>query len=127
MLQSLLDEASGRWTGCNWRTAMGPQKLNLQGMRSSHAQILASATSGSESAAWDEAAAFLAIVESDAKKAESAARRAVALMQSGHQADAILEASKAVDLEAKHRVPVIWVAVRDAIQTLATSANTDCP
>ncbi len=107
--------AVGRWTGCDWETAFGTQKLNLKGIQSRQARLLANVTSEVEAICWAEAALFLEQVEQDAGEAERSARKAVELLANGYPTEAIAAIDRAILLEAKYRDPVVWLPVRDAI------------
>lgn len=113
--QRLYEIACDQWTGCNWRTAFGPLRLNLMGMRSRQATLMAEATSGEESAAWSDAVDFLSRVENDSRLACNAARCAVVLAAKGEMLEAIAEADRAVALEAKYHDPVVWSPLRNAL------------
>jgi len=114
-IQQHYEAAVGQWTGCNWQTAFGPKKLNLQGILARQASLLAEATSGEETAAWDDAERWLLQVEADAKTAAKHGENAVMLLASGHRDDAIAEADKAVALESRYRESLFWKPFRDTI------------
>src|SRR5262245_26548095 len=56
-------QQAGKWTGCAWRTCFGKSELDLNGMNSAQARIMARATSGPEAADWRAAVQWLAQVE----------------------------------------------------------------
>ena len=113
--QQLYDAAIKQWTGCNWRTDLGPLRLNLMGIHSRQARLIAEATSGEESVAWEEATKFLSQVEVDSRAASKAAENAIRLIAEGKLAEAIADAERAIALEAKYREPKVWKPLRDAI------------
>lgn len=107
--------ATGQWWGCNWQTQYGPRKLNLLDVWSRQARLIADATSGDESSAWEAATAYLRDVEFDAAAAERAAENAVSLVRRGQWRAALTAIEKAVALETKYRQSVVWRSVRDEI------------
>ncbi len=110
-----------RWCGCDWPTVFGPLKFNLDGVNSRHARILAEATSGQESLAWEAAAAWLIELERDAQTARLAAAWSLSLAESGQLVEALLQADQAVSLEAKYREPITWKPLRSLIAELTKS------
>lgn len=107
--------ATTQWWGCNWRTQYGPRKLNLIDVRSRQARLIADATSGGESSAWDAASTYLRNVEMDAAAAEVAAAEAVSLVRRGLWESALAFSDSAVALETKYRQSVTWRPLRDEI------------
>ena len=73
----------GRWKGCNWPTEFGGRKLNLNGLKSSQAALMAGATAGPERADWRRAMDWLMRVEEDAREAEKQAKLAADLAVQG--------------------------------------------
>ncbi len=67
--------ASQKWIGCNWPTCFGPRLLNLNGLFSRQAILLAEATAGNESSDWLDAAQWLETVEKDARSAMQLAQQ----------------------------------------------------
>ncbi|MDA8744401.1 hypothetical protein N9N28_07205 [Rubripirellula amarantea] len=114
-LQRVFDHLCDQWTGCNWKTAVGPLRLNLKNVRARQARLISEATSGDESAAWNLAMEFLASIENDALAARKSAETAMALMCLGKTDEAIAMVDRAVELEAKYRDPVVWTLLRDAV------------
>ncbi len=119
-LTRIYEETSGRWTGCDWPTTFGPQRLDLNGIRSTDARALAAVA---DSDTWREAAGWLARVERNAEKAELAAAAAVAAAQAGDWAEASRQARHAWVLEfvtgrPLHRSDVpTWHALAQAART----------
>ncbi len=112
--------AVNQWLGCDWQTAFGARRLDLNGMRSDQTRILSDATSGDESKAWEEATAWLEQVDQDALGAQAAASLAVTHFENQHFAKAIEQIDLAVALEAKYRKPVTWTVLRELL--IAASA-----
>jgi hypothetical protein len=106
--ERIIRRAASRWTGCNWQTEFGPLRLNLMGMRSRQASLMAEATPGEESAAWQHAAQFLLAVEADAESAATVGQNAVRLLAEGRRGEAIEQAKRAVALESKYRPSEAW-------------------
>ena len=116
--------AAGRWTGCDWPTRFGEAELDLNGMRSDKALLMARATAGAESARWRDAARWLARVEQDARTAGEAARAAVALVGAGDLAAALEQARFACTLEAGYPHPPVWQPLRLAIEATLSDGPT---
>lgn len=114
-IDSAFAQATGVWWGCNWKTEHGPRKLKLCDLRSRHARLIADATSGAESRSWMLASEYLAEVESDASRAESAAAKAMSLVVEGKWDEALSALELAVALESKYRISVTWKPLRDEI------------
>lgn len=114
-LSEALLSALGRWTGCDWETTFGERRLNLSGMRSRQARLLADVTSTIEANYWVEATLYLQHVERDAADAEELARRAIQCLTDGHAEAALTAICRAVMIEAKYREPTVWTPLRDAI------------
>lgn len=122
------ESGRGQWRGCQWSIIYGPQQLNLKGMNSRQARILANATAGLESKVWQEAASWLESVERDAQTAEAEAHRAVKLAAAGQLADAEKHAQRACQLEHSYRHTSVWTKLNQAIeQTIRESQSTDSP
>src|SRR5436305_13011804 len=92
----------GRWRGCDWPTAFGRGRLDLNGLKASQATLMARATSGAEAADWQAAARWLAEVERDVQSAAAEARVAADLAATGRLREALDHAGRACDLEAKY-------------------------
>ena len=113
----ILRQQAGKWTGCAWRTCFGKSELDLDGMNSAQARIMARATSGPEGADWRAAVQWLAQVENDAAEAERAAAEAVALAEKKKWTSALALAERACALEYRHHNSSIWQPLRHAIET----------
>ncbi len=107
-------QASGGWTGCDWPMQFGKLGLNLCGLKSSHAALMARATSGEESCEWRRAAKWLAQVEQDARQAEAAAQAALGFADE-HPAEALRCAEDACRLESQYHEHLVWQPLRDAL------------
>jgi hypothetical protein len=90
--------------------------VQLKGMKSRHATLLANATAGEESLRWHEAAVWLSQVEKDAQAAELAAKRATNALLNGDLQLALHNAQAAYDLESAYRPVEVWGEFRDAIK-----------
>jgi hypothetical protein len=122
---AVYQQVSGQWLGCDWPTAFGVTGLNLNGLRSSQAWLMAQATAGVEAADWRAAAAWLARVEETAVQAESCARTAASLCEAGRFSDALRLAREACALESRYHSEPGWQAlvqvIASAIQDAAKS------
>jgi hypothetical protein len=114
--------AAGRWAGCDWPTRFGSAGLNLEGLDSRQATLLARATAGAESANWHAAARWLRQVEEDARAARQEAGQAVERAEAGQLAVALAHASQACALEAAYRAPVVWRPLTELLEA-ALSAD----
>ncbi len=112
--------ATGRWWGCNWQAEFGPLKLRLQNVRARQALLIAEATSGAESAAWDEATRYLAQVEADAKAAERAAAEAISFARDDRWEKALAAIEVSLALESKYRPSITWRPLHDEIASRVT-------
>jgi hypothetical protein len=118
------EEASGTWTGCDWPTSFGPDRLDLNGVSATGAREMATRTAGRpEAAYWAEAAGWAAEVEHRAEQAEREAALAVAAATAGAWEEAIGHARKAWGLEfytgrPLHRAPA-WQALFQAVKATA--------
>jgi hypothetical protein len=108
-------QARGKWTGCHWSTRFGSQKLNLQGLKSSQAVMMARSTAGKEAAEWKAATRWLEQVEHDADQAETEAGTAAQLAMIGQYEQAAKHARKACDLQARYCNDLVWQPLLDAI------------
>ena len=115
-LDRAFDRARGTWTGCDWPTSFGDTGLDLNGMTSHQALLMARATAGLEAADWREAVQWLRLVESDAEAAEEAARWAVESAARGDLAAARRDARTACDLEARYHPQPVWTDLREALE-----------
>jgi hypothetical protein len=100
--------ARNAWTGCDWPTSFGDTGLDLSGVTSHQALLMARATSGLEAADWREAVHWLRLVEADAEAAEEAARWAVEHTAHGDLPAARRDAQAACDLEARYHPLPVW-------------------
>jgi hypothetical protein len=115
-LRGLFDRLKGRWTGCDWPTAFGAARLNLQSMTSEHAALLSRATSGRESIQWREAARFLCQMEADVKAARRAAELARDHALAGQLRQALAHAERACQIERQYHAAPIWEALAKALR-----------
>jgi hypothetical protein len=114
-------QAHGAWTGCDWPTSFGDSGLDLNGISSHQALLMARATAGIEAADWLEAVRWLRLVESDAEAAEDAARSAVELTVKGNLALALREAHSACDLESRYHPISVWGDLRDTLAAVPSN------
>ncbi len=119
----LYERIKGRWTGCDWPTQFGSAKLNLAGIAARQAVLLARATSGQESADWQEAAHWLTTVEADAESARQAAQNALQAASAGRLPEALAFAEQAVQLEELYHHDGCWQELRDTIRQQLSSAG----
>jgi hypothetical protein len=105
----------GKWTGCSWPTQFGNGKLNLEGLKSSQAALMAGSTSGKERADWLEATRWLEQVERDAREAEKEAESARDLAILGQLEQARAHVERACQLESKYTTGPTWQELRSAI------------
>jgi hypothetical protein len=112
-------QGQGAWTGCDWPTSFGHTGLDLNGISSHQALLMARATAGIESTDWLEAMHWLRLVEADADGADEAARLAVDHAARGNLELAMSEAQAACDLECRYHPLSVWMRLRD---TLAAAA-----
>jgi hypothetical protein len=109
-------QALGRWSGCHWATRFGRRQLNLQGLKSSQAALMARSTAGPEAAEWRAAAKWLEQVERDAKEAEKQAGLAATLVVLGQFGQAWEHAQRASALESQYDGSHAWQPLSDAIR-----------
>ena len=112
------DRGRGAWTGCDWPTSFGDTGLDLNGMTSHQALLMARATAGLEAADWREAVQWLRLVETDAEAAEEAARSAVDAVARGELAAARRDAQSACDLEARYHPRLVWADLKEALESV---------
>jgi hypothetical protein len=108
---------AGKWHGCDWPTAFGASKLNLNGLRQDQATLLAGATSRSEADDWRAAADWLAQIERDAKQADAKAARAAELAEAGRLTEALRLAEEVCAIEGQYHANLVWRQLREAIAT----------
>jgi hypothetical protein len=111
----LYELTKGRWIGCDWPTRFGAAELNLSGVTARQAALLARATSGQESADWQQAAHWLTTVEADAEAARQAAEAAEQDAAAGRLREALAHAERAVQLEEPYHREACWQQLKNAI------------
>jgi hypothetical protein len=117
-LRRVYQEATGTWKGCDWPTAYGPRRLNLQGWTASDAKATAQALQVED---WFRASDWLAGVERNAQLAEKKAAEALKAANEGRWRDALVNAEWAWSLECstgrplRHRPPMAWERLREVI------------
>jgi len=90
------EDAAGTWTGCDWPTAFGPARLDLQGCTAAEATTMAvESLVSDERKAWEQAASWLTEVEHRAEQAEAQAGLAVAAANAGEWREAAEHAHRA--------------------------------
>jgi len=112
----LYEQLAGRWKGCDWPTNFGTARLDLAGVTSRQAALLARATSGQEAIDWHGAAEWLAKIEADAEAANQAAWLAQKEASAGHFSEALDHVQRACDLEGPYHATAVWDPLRDAIR-----------
>jgi hypothetical protein len=110
--------AHGTWTGCDWPTSFGDTGLDLNGMTSHQALLMARATAGVEAADWREAVHWLRLVETDAEAAEVAGRQAADEAVRGNLQAATRAAWAACELEARYHPRPVWGPLQDALEAI---------
>lgn len=121
------EEAAGTWTGCDWPTVFGPADLNLEGWTAAEAEAQAVEVGREARGDWEAAAAWLAMVERRAEKAEAAAEQAIKAASAGSWSDAAAHAHRACALEFStgrpfRRQPATWQHL-DAVLAAAAQAH----
>jgi hypothetical protein len=114
-LREAYEQARGTWTGCDWPTSFGQTGLDLNGITSHQALLMARATAGEESSDWREAVRWLRLVETDAEAAEEAARWAVEHVARGDLPGAARSIQTACELEARYHPRPVWTDLRDVL------------
>ncbi len=114
-ITSAFEQARGKWTGCHWSTQFGSRGLNLQGLKSSQAALMARSTAGRESADWKAAMRWLEQVERDAREAERQAGIAADLASQGRIDQALEHAQRACDLELNYNESHLWQPLQKAV------------
>ncbi|VTR97838.1 hypothetical protein [Tuwongella immobilis] len=115
-LHQAFAHAQLQWQGCDWDTAFGSRLFNLNGMTARQATLLANATAGEESRAWQEASAWLDRLEAVAALAREHGQAALELALAGDWDAALSRAQLACDLEAPYHIHCVWAEFRNAIQ-----------
>jgi CheY-like chemotaxis protein len=114
----LFVQAVDRWVGCDWPTRFGQLGLELNGLKASHARLLARATAGREAADWLAAARWLEQVEADARQAAEAAGLATDLALFGQLEPALAAAWTACAVEAEYpQHEPVWQPLCDLLAT----------
>ena len=116
LIQRAFHLAQSKWKGCDWPTQFGEGSMDLCGMKSAQARLMARATSGKEAVEWQAAAEWLAQIEWDAEAAEREAETAVELAHTGELGAAQELARQACRLEKKYRDNTVWQGLYDTIQ-----------
>jgi hypothetical protein len=111
-------QSSGKWQGCDWPTAFGANRLNLNGLRAVQAHLLSEATAGSEGADWRAAAQWLENVERDAKQVEAKTARAAELAEAGQLNEALTLVEEACAMEGRYHTDLVWQPLRQTIATV---------
>lgn len=122
----LFVQNAGKWSGCDWATKFGANRLNLKGLRAAQVILLAGATSGSEGPDWRAAANWLAEVERDAKQAEAKAAKAAELAEGRKLAEALQLADQACAIERRYHTKLIWQPLRDEIAGALAEGEREC-
>jgi len=121
-IEQAYQHAVGKWSGCDWRTEFGQGRLNLRGMKSPQAALMAGATAGNEAENWRAAVAWLSRVEREAQEAEAQARRAVLLALSDKLQEALDHARRACAIEAKYHTELVWWPLQDVLEASVQTA-----
>jgi hypothetical protein len=94
------EEATEKWTGCDWHTVFGKAGRNLQGLTAADAAAQAVKAKGTvDEAEWQAAASWLADVEKRAREADEEAARAVVAAEAGAWDKAVRHAKRSWSLE----------------------------
>jgi hypothetical protein len=117
------EAGTGTWTGCDWTTAFGKCRLDLNGVRADDAEDMAvEARATTQADDWAGAAEWLTHIEAAARLAENAAASAVAAAASGEWEQALRHAERAWALELGsgrpiwHGYPMAWQRLRQVVQ-----------
>jgi hypothetical protein len=94
-IESVYENATGAWIGCDWPTQFGLEGLNLQGMTSAQAATIAAESPAAAAGIWRKAATWLADVERYAARAEKEASLGVATARVGEWRQALQHARRA--------------------------------
>jgi hypothetical protein len=119
------EAAAGKWTGCDWPTAFGPDELNLEGWTAAAADTRAVEAAGpGERQVWQDAAVWLEEVERRAVESEEHAALAVETAAAGDWRQALNHALRAWALEFAtgrpfRRQPANWQALYELIEAAA--------
>ena len=121
LLHAALQSAQAAWTGCDWDTEFGPNRINLRGLSSRQARLAAQATRGDESTQWREVIHYLDAVEQDARLAAELASDAVDFWSLGNTAEASRRLEQAIALESHYRQPIAYPRLRPLMQPAQTN------
>lgn len=121
-IDSAFHACNGKWEGCDWFTRFGKSELNLRSIRSSHALVMARATSGQEKTDWLAAVNWLAEVERHADEASREASLAFRQFQLGDLYEALYHAQRACAIEEKYHAFPVWT---EFMQTLERAFMAD--
>jgi len=116
----------GKWTGCHWPTQFGESKLNLQGLLSRQAALMARASTGREAEEWRNAVQWLEAVERDAREAEAEATTAATLASQGAFEQALEHVERACALEAHYNDGAGWAPLRNLIAAACCRTASGC-
>ena len=123
LLDRAYDRAHGRWTGCDWPTSFGETGLDLNGLTSHQALLMARATAGTEAADWREAVQWLRLVEADAEAAEEAAARALTAARREDIGAARWSVRGACELESRYHPRPVWASLQEILEALPQNAG----
>jgi hypothetical protein len=118
-LRRAYQDGTGTWTGCDWPTAYGSTRLNLQGWTAAQARTMAQVLQTDD---WRRAADWLTRVELHAAVAEKKAAEAIVAAEQGRWRDALLSAEWAWSLEfstgraLRHGGPLAWQRLREMLE-----------
>ena len=115
----------GKWNRCYWPTQFGPSGLNLKGLKSSQARLMAQSAAGQERADWRAATHWLDQLERDAAEAEREAKLATDLAHLGEFRRALQRIQAACSLESKYDSVNVWEPLRNAIAEKLKGQNAD--
>jgi hypothetical protein len=122
-------EAEGRWVGCDWHTAFGPNRLDLVGLTAAEAEamaVLLDRERAPEATCWHAAAGWLARVEEHARLAQKCASAAVAAAEAGDWQQSMENARRAVRLELQPGRPLRFGAEMTWQPLLRAVAEASC-
>ena len=120
-------QTAGRWKGCDWPTQFGKTRLNLEGLKSAQATLMAKATAGLEAADWRRGANWLAQVEEDVKKAEAEGELAADLAACGQLRQSLAHAQQACAIESQYHSQPGWQRLCDAIKAAWVASHRGGP
>ena len=118
-------EITGKWVGCDWPTRFGPLGLNLKGLHSNQATLIARATCGREAAEWRAPPPGSDSSSRTRSNAEQSARVALAHAHRQQFREALQEVQDACELEAKYHPKLLWQPLCDALARMIEHAEAD--